>query len=166
MVGLNRTIQNIPSKYVSVIRHNKWDKTLPQCTFAYNSTSSAKHSATHKSPSEVIFGRVADMLYDFPNEYNFINWSNHLEKLKQIQDIVKQTMKVKQEKYRKRENLKRKQHVYEVGDTVVLLDPVGPSGISKNCIVYIGKCKNMKRHIDLVYTVLSLATRKSHKVNI
>lgn len=161
---LNRTIQNMLSKYVSIFNHDNWDVHLPQCTFAYNST---KHSTTHKSPFEITFGRIPDMPYDFPVEHSFHNWSDHLERLKQIQDIVRTTMKIEQEKYRERENRKRKQYVHEEGDVVLLLDPIVPSGISKKLYrPYWQKCKVIKRHNDLVYTVRSLVTRKTHKVNI
>lgn len=93
------------------------------------------------------------MLSDFPAEYAFVNWSDHSNENRAGE------VKATSEK-------KRKQHVYEYGD-VILLDPGVPASVSKKLYRQNWqKCKVIIRHNGLVCTVRSLATRKNHKMNI
>ena len=105
-----------------------WDQFLREAAYAYNTS---KHSSTSFTPAFLMFGREfrmpTDILYPVktksPNGPRFLNYTNHADTMSVIYELARQSNIDRQTKAKSHYDKKIRDHVLEVGQAVLVLNP-------------------------------------------
>lgn len=159
---LHQTFSKMISHYVNE-RHDNWDEKLFQLQWAYNTTI---QKSTNISPYKLVYNMEAV----FPTQYNLPGGicDASSEDLAGLRENIKKILSKEQQRYKEREDKKRKKVAFDIGDLVMLKFPkkVKQGQSMKLVPFFLGRYMVVKKINDLAYEVENVHTKAITKTHV
>jgi hypothetical protein len=135
----------------------QWDQMLAQDEFAYNDS---PNRSTGMSPFQIVYGMHPRGVYELRNlgkqELRSVDGEDFAVSMQELQESVKQRLQESSGKYKQREDMKRRQVDFQVGDLVMAYlrkerFPVGT--YNKLKLKKIGPCRILRKFSANAYEI-------------